>query len=95
MVVSAIRDRVADRYLGLDLTDNDKLACRNFVFTVFRINNDAEHFLINAGDDLELWYLGRFDQETGVFYDTENAHILMLGVQARKELKNYEQESEE
>lgn len=95
LVVSGIRDRVADHYLGVDLSDNDKVACRNFVFAMARILTDREKFLGPLVDDYELWYLGQFDQETGVFYDLDNAHLLMLGVQARMELQEFEQDESE
>ena len=89
MLVTSVRDRVADRFLGLDLSINDKAACRDFVLAMDRLMRDKSGYAVSSVDDFEVWYLGEFDEENGSFYQNVDSHVLMTGFQARRELESF------
>ena len=79
LVITAVRDRVAGRFLGLQLVQNDKVACRGFVNAMADVSGNRDSLLATNPHDFDLWYLGQFDDEDGVFFDNDSAHILMTG----------------
>lgn len=92
-VVTGIRDRVGDRFLGLDLYPNDRSACRGFVIAMDNVRRNGSDYVMKTIEDYEVWFLGVFDEESGSFDLLDKAHVLMYGIQALKELNEvYESE---
>lgn len=78
MVVVAVRDNVARRFLGVQLFQNDALASRDFANAVrFSIGN-RDSVLGTNPDDFALWHLAEFDEIEGVFREQEQ-YILISG----------------
>lgn len=67
LVVTAVRDRVAERFLGVQLTTNVKVACRGFVNAMADLSGDRSDLLVTNPDDFDLWHLGNFDDDSGRF----------------------------
>lgn len=92
VIVTGIRDRVGDRFLGLDLYPNDRAACRGFVIAMDSIRRNGSDYVMKTIEDYEVWYFGTFDEESGSFGSLDKAHVLMSGIQALKELNDLESE---
>lgn len=60
--VFSLRDKVASSFQSVNLDTNDFVAKRNFAFAV---NNSNE--LLFKAKDLELYKVGEFDTDTGIF----------------------------
>ena len=85
MVIVALRDSVADRFLSVQLEENTKTACRGFVFFVRSVLDDRSNFLINNPEDFSIVKICDFDPESGLISNNEPV-ILMNGFQAIKDI---------
>lgn len=65
MVITDIRDSVADRYLGIQLANNVPEAVRNFEITVETLSNSQDSILGARPSDFDLYVLGEYDPHTG------------------------------
>lgn len=78
MVVVAVRDNCAKRFLGVQLFGNDALASRDFANAVrFSIGN-RDSVLGTNPDDFALWHLAEFDEIEGFFKEQEQ-YVLISG----------------
>lgn len=78
MVIVALRDRVADRFLNVQLERNDKVACRSFV-SAFS-NLDGQSLLLTNPEDFDLVRIGQFNTVTGAV--SNDLCTLMTGIEA-------------
>lgn len=78
MVIVALRDRVADRFLNVQLERNDKVACRSFV-SAFS-NLDGSSLLLTNPEDFDLVRIGTFNTVTGAV--DNDLRTLMTGIEA-------------
>lgn len=90
LCVTSINDRVADRFLGLTLEQNDKAACRGFINALANVRADRSNLLATNTADFDLWLLGWFDEDCGYFHyenpddDGRVPRLLMSGRTALK-----------
>lgn len=80
MVIVALRDRVANRFLNVQLERNDKVACRSFVNALSSISRDGTNVLLTNPEDFDLVRIGDFDTITGAVIN--DLVVLMSGIQA-------------
>ena len=76
MVVVALRDNVARRFLTVSFCGNDEVACRDFVNAVLSNRGRNDSLLGTNPEDISLWHLCDYDEITGLF-DNQEQFVLM------------------
>lgn len=76
--VYTIRDEASGLFMGMQLNDNNDVAIRNFDYAMS--HNDMMAF---RPTDYSLWYLGDYDDTTGVI-DSKNPMMIKRGVKNGK-----------
>lgn len=69
LYVCAVRDSAMQAYSRPMFVPAPGIAVRSFTDEVNR--QDKDNQLFNHPDDFELWFLGRWDEESGMFIDPE------------------------
>ena len=80
MVIVSLRDRVANRFLDVQLERNDATACRGFVNALCSVHADQQSLLLTNPEDFDLVRIGEFDTVNGSVKN--DFAVLMTGVQA-------------
>ena len=80
MVIVSLRDRVANRFLDVQLERNDKTACRGFINALSSVSADRQSLLLTNPEDFDLVRIGEFDTVTGKV--TNDYLVLMTGIEA-------------
>lgn len=65
LAITSVRDRVADRFLGFQITRNIKESCRGFVDSMVDLAADRSNLLVHHPEDFDLYVLGWFDEDSG------------------------------
>ena len=81
MIVVSIKDRAADAFGRPFYVPSTGVAIRSFQDEVNRNSDDNQMF--QHPDDFDLFHLGEFDDNTGLFSNFEVPTLLMLGKQAK------------
>jgi len=79
--ICSVKDRAADAFGRPMFVPSLGVAIRSFTDEINR--NDAESQLFNHPDDFDLYDLGVFDDNTGVFLLHELPTMLCLGKQVK------------
>lgn len=74
MIVTAIRDKIAENFGVIQIEVNDATAKRNFAYTVQ--NTPTMQF---SASDLELYLIGEFDIRKGVLVPVQPAVLICRG----------------
>jgi len=80
-VICTVKDRAADAYGRPMFVPSAGVAIRSFSDEINR--NNAENQLYNHPDDFDLYELGEFDDNTGLFSLHEQPKLLSLGKQVK------------
>lgn len=72
--IYTIRDEASATYMALQLNENNDVAIRNFDYAM--VNNEMMKF---SPSDFSLWYIGDYDDETGLI-EAKNPLKLKVGV---------------
>jgi hypothetical protein len=83
MIVVSIKDRAADAYGRPFYVPSVGVAIRSFQDEVNRQSDDNQMY--QHPDDFDLFHLGEFDDNTGLFTNFDVPALLMLGKQAKAE----------
>lgn len=67
MLVTSIRDTVADRYLGFQLIDSEDVAIRGFKMSLAQANDKRDGLFYFYPGDFDLYLLGEFDEQSARF----------------------------
>lgn len=81
LVLCSVKDRAADAYGRPMFVPSVGVAIRSFSDEVNR--QDSENQLFNHPDDFDLYELGEFDDNTGLFNLHEQPKLLSLGKQVK------------
>ena len=81
LVLCSVKDRAADAFGRPMFVPSIGVAIRSFSDEVNR--NDPENQLNNHPDDFDLYELGEFDDNTGLFALHEQPKLLSLGKQVK------------
>ena len=81
LVLCTVKDRAADAYGRPMFVPSVGVAIRSFSDEVNR--QDADNQLFNHPDDFDLYELGEFDDNTGLFALHEQPKLLSLGKQVK------------
>ncbi len=81
LVLCSVKDRAADAYGRPMFVPSVGVAIRSFSDEVNR--KDSENQLFNHPDDFDLYELGEFDDNTGLFVLHEQPKLLSLGKQVK------------
>lgn len=81
LVLCSVKDRAADAYGRPMFVPSVGVAIRSFSDEVNR--KDVENQLFNHPDDFDLYELGEFDDNTGLFALHEQPKLLSLGKQVK------------
>jgi hypothetical protein len=81
LVLCSVKDRAADAYGRPMFVPSVGVAIRSFSDEVNR--KDSENQLFNHPDDFDLYELGEFDDNTGLFALHEQPKLLSLGKQVK------------
>ena len=92
MVVVALRDNVAKRFLDVQFCINDEVACRGFVNAVLSSRGDKQSLLGSNPEDISLWHLCDYSDIEGVF-DNQDHFVLMSAMGVLSEV-DYESDGE-
>ena len=84
MIVVSIKDRAADAFGRPFYVPSVGVALRSFQDEVNRVSDDNQMY--HHSDDFDLFELGSFDDNTGVFELFESPKLLTLGKQVRTEV---------
>lgn len=76
--VYTVRDEASGLFMQLQVNDNNDVAIRSFDFAM--ASNEMMKF---RPEDFSLWYLGDYDDNTGVI-DSKDPMILKRGVKRGK-----------
>ena len=76
--VYTVRDEASGLFMQLQVNDNNDVAIRSFDFAM--ASNEMMKF---RPEDFSLWYLGDYDDTTGVI-DSKDPMILKRGVKRGK-----------
>lgn len=85
LVITCLRDRVADRFLNITLESNVKSACRSFSNALAAVRDDLTHPIVANPEDFDLMYIADFDEETGLIKHND-VRVLMTGIEVFHEL---------
>ncbi len=80
-VICTVKDRAADAYGRPMFVPSAGVAIRSFSDEINRDNADNQ--LFNHPDDFDLYELGEFDDNTGLFALHEQPKLLSLGKQVK------------
>lgn len=80
-IICTVKDRAADAYGRPMFVPSTGVAIRSFSDEINR--NNAENQLYNHPDDFDLYELGEFDDNTGLFSLHEQPKLLSLGKQVK------------
>jgi hypothetical protein len=80
-IICTVKDRAADAYGRPMFVPSAGVAIRSFSDEINR--NNAENQLYNHPDDFDLYELGEFDDNTGLFSLHEQPKLLSLGKQVK------------
>jgi hypothetical protein len=80
-IICTVKDRAADAYGRPMFVPSAGVALRSFSDEINR--NNAENQLYNHPDDFDLYELGEFDDNTGLFSLHEQPKLLSLGKQVK------------
>lgn len=80
-IICTVKDRAADAYGRPMFVPSAGVAIRSFSDEINRDN--AENQLYNHPDDFDLYELGEFDDNTGLFSLHEQPKLLSLGKQVK------------
>ncbi|QXP07866.1 MAG: nonstructural protein [Arizlama microvirus] len=81
LVICTVKDRAADAYGRPMFVPSTGVAIRSFSDEINR--NHADNQLYNHPDDFDLYELGEFDDNTGLFTLHEQPKLLSLGKQVK------------
>lgn len=81
LIICTVKDRAADAYGRPMFVPSTGVAIRSFSDEINR--NNAENQLYNHPDDFDLYELGEFDDNTGLFSLYEQPKLLSLGKQVK------------
>lgn len=81
LVLCSVKDRAADAFGRPMFVPSTGVAIRSFSDEVNR--NDTDNQLFNHPDDFDLYELGEFDDNTGLFSLHEQPKLLTLGKQVK------------
>jgi len=81
LIICTVKDRAADAYGRPMFVPSTGVAIRSFSDEINR--NNAENQLYNHPDDFDLYELGEFDDNTGLFTLHEQPKLLSLGKQVK------------
>jgi len=79
--ICTVKDRAADAYGRPMFVPSTGVAIRSFSDEINR--NNADNQLYNHPDDFDLYELGQFDDNTGLFTLHEQPKLLSLGKQVK------------
>lgn len=79
MVVVAVRDNCARRFLGVQFFVNDETACRDFANSVLLSRDDKQSVLGTNPEDFSLWHLAEYTETEG-FFEPQEHYVLMSAV---------------
>jgi hypothetical protein len=80
-IICTVKDRAADAYGRPMFVPSAGVAIRSFSDEINR--NNADNQLFNHPDDFDLYELGEFDDNTGLFALHEQPKLLSLGKQVK------------
>jgi hypothetical protein len=80
-IICTVKDRAADAYGRPMFVPSAGVAIRSFSDEINRDNADNQ--LFNHPDDFDLYELGEFDDNTGLFTLHEQPKLLSLGKQVK------------
>jgi len=80
-IICTVKDRAADAYGRPMFVPSAGVAIRSFSDEINR--NNAENQLYNHPDDFDLYELGEFDDNTGLFSLHDQPKLLSLGKQVK------------
>ena len=81
LIICTVKDRAADAYGRPMFVPSTGVAIRSFSDEINR--NNADNQLFNHPDDFDLYELGEFDDNTGLFALHEQPKLLSLGKQVK------------
>jgi hypothetical protein len=81
LIICTVKDRAADAYGRPMFVPSTGVAIRSFSDEINR--NNADNQLYNHPDDFDLYELGEFDDNTGLFALHEQPKLLSLGKQVK------------
>jgi len=81
LIICTVKDRAADAFGRPMFVPSTGVAIRSFSDEINR--NNAENQLYNHPDDFDLYELGQFDDNTGLFNLHEQPKLLSLGKQVK------------
>lgn len=67
MLITSVRDQVADRYLGFQLVDSEAVAVRGFKAALAEALDKREGLYFYYPGDFDLYVLGEYDDEHASF----------------------------
>jgi hypothetical protein len=80
-IICTVKDRAADAYGRPMFVPSAGVALRSFSDEINR--NNADNQLFNHPDDFDLYELGEFDDNSGLFALHEQPKLLSLGKQVK------------
>jgi hypothetical protein len=80
-IICTVKDRAADAYGRPMFVPSAGVAIRSFSDEINR--NNADNQLYNHPDDFDLYELGEFDDNSGLFALHEQPKLLSLGKQVK------------
>jgi hypothetical protein len=80
-IICTVKDRAADAYGRPMFVPSAGVAIRSFSDEINR--NNADNQLFNHPDDFDLYELGEFDDNSGLFSLHEQPKLLSLGKQVK------------
>jgi len=80
-IICTVKDRAADAYGRPMFVPSTGVAIRSFSDEINR--NNADNQLFNHPDDFDLYELGEFDDNSGLFALHEQPKLLSLGKQVK------------
>jgi hypothetical protein len=80
-IICTVKDRAADAYGRPMFVTSAGVAIRSFSDEINR--NNADNQLFNHPDDFDLYELGEFDDNSGLFSLHEQPKLLSLGKQVK------------
>jgi hypothetical protein len=81
LIICTVKDRAADAYGRPMFVPSTGVAIRSFSDEINR--NNADNQLFNHPDDFDLYELGEFDDNSGLFALHEQPKLLSLGKQVK------------
>lgn len=81
LTLCTVKDRAADAYGRPMFVPSTGIAIRSFSDEINR--QDLENQMYNHSDDFDLYELGEFDDNTGLFSLHEQPKLLTLGKQVK------------